>query len=200
MFYRYPPSLTELINQLGKLPGVGPKTAARLAFHLLAAPEADAAGLAAAIGAARKSIGYCAICGSYTDTEVCPLCEDSERDATLLCVVEQPRDIISMERSRSFRGRYHVLNGVLSPMDGIGPDRLRMTELFRRLENGGIREVVVATNPSVEGEATAMYLAKKIKPMGIRVTRIAHGLPVGGDLEYADEATLSLALSGRHDL
>ncbi len=200
MYYNYPPSLNELIQQLAKLPGIGPKSAQRLAFHLLRTNEENAMGLADAIANARNSIGYCHICGNLTDSDVCQVCLDNQRDQTIICVVEQARDVICMERSRSFNGLYHVLQGAISPMDGIGPDKLNIEPLLDRLKQGTVTEVVMATNPNVEGEATALFLAKKIKPLSIRVTRIAHGLPVGSDLEYADEATLSHALSGRQEI
>lgn len=200
MYYNYPPSLNELIQQLAKLPGIGPKSAQRLAFHILRANDEDALGLAEAIANARSRIGYCRVCGNLTDNDICPVCQDSQRDQTIICVVEQARDVISMERSRSFNGLYHVLQGAISPMDGIGPEKLNIIPLFDRLQQGTVKEVVMATNPNVEGEATALFLAKKIKPLGIRVTRIAHGLPVGSDLEYADEATLYHALSGRQEI
>lgn len=200
MYYNYPPSLNELIQQLAKLPGIGPKSAQRLAFHILRTNDEDALGLAEAIANARSRIGYCRVCGNLTDNDICPVCQDSQRDQTIICVVEQARDVISMERSRSFNGLYHVLQGAISPMDGIGPEKLNIIPLFDRLQQGTVKEVVMATNPNVEGEATALFLAKKIKPLGIRVTRIAHGLPVGSDLEYADEATLCHALSGRQEI
>jgi len=200
MYYNYPPSLNELIQQLAKLPGIGPKSAQRLAFHLLRTNDEDALGLAESIATARSHIGYCRICGNLTDNDVCQICLDDKRDQTIICVVEQARDIISMERSRSFNGLYHVLQGAISPMDGVSPDKLNIEPLFNRLQQSIVKEVVMATNPNVEGEATALFLAKKIKPLGIRVTRIAHGLPVGSDLEYADEATLSHALSGRQEI
>ncbi len=200
MHYLYPPSLDYLIQQLTKLPGVGPKSAQRMAFYLLHGPEKNCFCLAKAITEARQKIHNCPVCGNLTDDTLCPVCSDEKRGQTQLCVVEQPRDIISMERSRSFEGLYHVLHGAISPMDGIGPDKLNIPSLMQRLTKGGISEVVMATNPNVEGEATALYLAKQIKPLGIKVTRIAHGLPVGADLEYADEATLAQALFGRKEL
>ena len=200
MRYFYPQSLSNLIQQLAKLPGVGPKTAQRLAFHILHVPVKEANALAEAIIEAREKIGYCEICGNFSDEKICELCQDNDRDRSTICVVEQARDVVSMERSRSFDGCYHVLHGAISPMEGIGPDKLNIASLLLRLRKGSVKEVVMATNPNVEGEATALYLAKQIKPLGIKVSRIAHGLPVGGDLEYADEATLSMALFGRKEI
>ena len=200
MAYHYPHSLNELIRYLAKLPGIGPKSAQRLAFFLLNATEEDAAGLAKSILTARKILHHCPRCGNYTDDDICSICADTHRDAGLICVVEQARDITAMERAGCFEGHYHVLGGVISPLDGVGPEQLKLTSLFSRLKAGQVHEVVLATNPTVEGEATALYLAKKIRPLGIIVSRLAHGLPVGGDLEYADEATLSLALAGRKQI
>ena len=200
MAYRYPTSLNELIRYLAKLPGIGPKSAQRLAFFLLKAGEEDALGLAQAIVTARKTLHHCPVCGNFTDHDICNICADERRDAGLICVVEQARDIAALERAACFNGHYHVLGGAISPLDGVGPEQLKLQGLFARLQGGQVREVVLATNPTVEGEATALYLAKKIHPLGIKVSRLAHGLPVGGDLEYADEATLSLALAGRQEL
>ena len=200
MAYRYPHSLNELIRYLSKLPGVGPKSAQRLAFFLLNATEEDTLGLANAIVTARKTLRHCPRCGNFTDNDICDICANERRDAGLICVVEQARDIVAMERAGCFEGHYHVLGGAISPLDGVGPQQLKLTSLFSRLQAGQVREVVLATNPTVEGEATALYLAKKIHPLGITVSRLAHGLPVGGDLEYADEATLSLALAGRKQI
>ncbi len=198
--YFYPPSMENLIQHLMKLPGVGPKTAQRLAFHLLHAPESDAMGLAFAIQEARETIRRCQICGNLSDEDICPVCRDPGRDRTVLCVVEQPKDVLVMEKTREFRGLYHVLHGAISPMEGIGPKELTIELLMNRLRAGGIQEVIMTTNPNVEGDATAHYLARQIKPLNIKVTRIAHGVPVGGDLEYADEATLAQALSGRKEI
>lgn len=198
--YFYPPSVEELISYLGKLPGVGPKTAQRLALHLLNTHEADAAGLARAITATRAKVRRCAVCGNLTDDEVCPVCRDTQRDAAMICVVEQPGDCIAMERTGQYHGMYHVLHGALSPMEGVGPAELNIDSLMRRLREGNVREVVMATNTGVEGEATALYLARLIKPLGIRVSRLAYGVAVGGDLEYTDEVTLGRALSGRSDI
>lgn len=200
MAYQYPPSLSELIRYLSKLPGVGPKSAQRLAFFLLNAAEEDALGLAQAVVTARRQLRRCSVCGNFTDGELCSICEDNRRDQAVICVVEQARDIVAMERAGCFDGLYHVLGGAISPLDGVGPDKLRLEPLFARLATGTVREVVLATNSTVEGEATALYLAKKIRPLSVTVSRLAHGLPMGGDLEYADEATLSLALSGRKEI
>lgn len=184
----YPSSLAVLIESLKKLPGIGAKTAQRLAIHLLHAPKGEAEGLARAILDAREKIFFCSVCGNLTDKDPCDLCRDERRDQSLLCVVEWPRDIIAFERTREFPGVYHVIHGVISPMDGIGPDDLKINELLQRASKESIKEVVIATNPNVEGEATALYLAQLLKPLVGKVTRIAHGLPVGGDLEFADTA------------
>lgn len=183
-----------------KLPGVGPKSAQRLAFFLLSAPEQDACGLGSAIVEARRKIRHCKVCGNLSDEDTCMVCKDQTRDETILCVVEQPKDVVMLENTREFHGRYHVLHGAISPMEGIGPEQLTIDMLMKRLKEGGVQEVVMATNPSVEGDATVLYLSRLIKPLGIKVTRIAHGIPVGGDLEYADEATLSRAFWGRREL
>jgi len=196
-FIYYPQPLSDLIMAFSRLPGIGPKTAGRLAFYLLEHSE-DAENLAEAIKAALANIKQCSVCGNYTETDPCKICSEERRDRSLLCIVEQPRDVVSLERTGEYKGLYHVLHGVLSPMEGIGPDQLNLSGLFRRLE--GVKEVIMAINPSVEGEATALYLAKLLKPSGIKVTRIAHGLPVGGDLEYADEVTIARALEGRRQL
>lgn len=196
-FLAYPRPLAELIANLSRLPGIGPKTAGRLAFYLLQQPE-TAESLAKAIIEAKQGITHCSICCNFTDHDPCSICQDEQRDRSVICVVEQPRDVVALEKTREFKGLYHVLHGSLSPMEGIGPEQLRIQELLRRLE--GVKEVLMAMNPTVEGEATAMYLAKILKPLGIIVTRIAHGLPVGGDLEYADEVTIARALEGRRQL
>lgn len=196
-FLYYPEPLSDLIMAFSRLPGVGPKTAGRLAFYLLQHPE-DAEELARTIKAALSSIKQCRICGNYTDLDPCRICTGDKRDRTLLCIVEQPRDVVALEKTGEYKGLYHVLHGVLSPMEGIGPEQLNLSGLMNRLE--GVKEVVVAVNPTVEGEATALYLAKLLKPLGIKVTRIAHGLPVGGDLEYADEVTIARALEGRRQI
>lgn len=196
-FLQYPKPLADLIAGLARLPGIGPKTAGRLAFHLLQNSEA-ALSLAEAIERAQKEIRQCSVCCNFTDHDPCSICTSAQRDRSLLCVVEHPRDVVSLEKTREFKGLYHVLHGVLSPMEGIGPDQLSVGKLLNRLD--GVKEVVMALNPTVEGEATALYLARLLKPLGIRVTRLAHGLPVGGDLEYADEVTIVRALEGRRQL
>jgi recombination protein RecR len=192
--------IARLIQQLAKLPGVGQKTAARLAFHILRAPAEDALALASAIGDLRARIRFCSQCWDFTEADPCGLCADQRRDGAMVCVVAQPQDVVAIERTAGFRGRYHVLHGVLSPLDGIGPEDLRMDELVRRCGRDDVKEVIVATNPSVEGEATAVYLAKLLRPLGIRTSRIATGVPMGGELEYADRATLARAIEGRRDL
>ena len=191
--------IARLVQQLAKLPGVGEKTAARLAFHILRAPPEDAAALAAAIGEVRQKIRFCGTCCDLTDRDPCAICADERRDGSLVCVVAQPQDVIAVERTGGFRGRYHVLHGVLSPLDGIGPDDLRIAELLKRCSSG-IEELVLATSPSVEGEATAVYIAKLVRPLGVRATRIATGVPIGGELEYADQQTLARAIQGRREI
>ena len=192
--------LANLYEQLRRFPGVGSKTAMRLAYHIMDMPAEDVMQLSQALTNAKQQIHYCRQCFNLTDAEVCEVCSDSARDKYTICVVEQPQDIAAMERSHGYRGLYHVLHGVLSPLDGIGPDNLRIRELFQRLQQEAITEVILATNSNVEGEATATYLAQLLKPVGITVSRIAHGLPVGGELEYADEVTLSRALENRRVL
>jgi len=192
--------IARLVCELGKLPGVGEKTAARLAFHILRAPEADAAALASAISELRAKIRLCSLCWDFTEQDPCAICHDQRRDSSLLCVVAHPQDVLAIERTGGFRGRYHVLHGVLSPLEGIGPDDLRIAELIQRCEGNDLREVIVATNPSVEGETTAIYLAKLIRPLGVRTSRIATGVPMGGELEYADRLTLARAIDGRREL
>ena len=189
--------LANLYEQLRRLPGVGSKTAMRLAYHIIDMPESEVQQLAEALSSAKKSIHYCSQCYNLTDGEKCAICSDPSRDHFTICVVEQPQDIAAMERSHGYNGLYHVLHGVLSPLDGIGPDRLKIRELFQRLQHESISEIIIDTNSDVEGEATATYLAQLLKPIGITVSRIAHGLPMGGDLEYADEVTLSKALENR---
>ena len=189
--------MANLYEQLRRLPGVGSKTAMRLAYHIIDMPEGEVQQLAEALSSAKKSIHYCSQCYNLTDGEKCAICSDPSRDRFTICVVEQPQDIAAMERSRGYNGLYHVLHGVLSPLDGVGPDKLRIRELFQRLQQESISEIIIATNSDVEGEATATYLAQLLKPIGITVSRIAHGLPMGGDLEYADEVTLSKALENR---
>lgn len=189
--------LANLYEQLRRLPGVGSKTAMRLAYHIIDMPESEVQQLAEALSSAKKSIHYCSQCYNLTDGEKCSICGDPSRDHFTICVVEQPQDIAAMERSHGYNGLYHVLHGVLSPLDGVGPDKLKIRELFQRLQRESISEIIIATNSDVEGEATATYLAQLLKPIGITVSRIAHGLPMGGDLEYADEVTLSKALENR---
>lgn len=196
----YAPAVQELIDELGRLPGIGPKSAQRIAFHLLKVPQQDALRLATAIREARERVSFCTRCFNIAEGELCTICSDSRRDAHLLCVVEESRDLVAVERTQEFRGRYHVLQGAISPIEGIGPDQLRVKELLARLEPEGVTEVILCTNPNIEGEATAMYLGRLLTPLGITVTRIASGLPVGGDLEYADELTLGRALEGRRAL
>jgi recombination protein RecR len=190
----------DLIDALRRLPGIGYKSAQRLAFHLLKAPAEEAHGLADAIVAAKQKVAICKTCFNVSEGEQCNFCRDPKRDGTIVCVVEEPGDIIAVERTQEFRGRYHVLGGHISPMDGIGPDDLRIRELLQRVGTGEVKEVILCTNPTVEGEATAIYMAGLIRPLDVRVTRIASGLPVGGDLEYADEVTLGRALEGRRDI
>jgi recombination protein RecR len=196
--------IARLVQQLAKLPGIGEKTAARLAFHILRAPAEDAAALAAAIADVRQKIRFCGVCCDLTESDPCALCRDERRDAGMVCVVAQPQDLLAIERAGGYRGRYHVLHGVLSPLDGIGPDDLRVPELLRRCGGSpdipAVREVILATSPSVEGEATAVYLAKLLRPLGVRATRIATGVPMGGELEYADQLTLARAIDGRRDM
>ncbi len=193
-------ALARLIDELGRMPGVGPKTAQRLAFYLLRQERGEVERLANTLVEAKDRIRYCATCFSLCEEETCPICRDARRDASTLCVVEEPNDVFVLERAKVFRGRYHVLMGTLSPLDGIGPEDLKITELLKRLKDGTVKEIVVATNPDVEGEATAIYLGKLIKPLGLSVTRLASGLPAGGDLEYADDITLGQAMSGRREI
>ena len=193
----YEGAVQDLIDELGRLPGIGPKGAQRIAFHLLAAEPADVGRLAAALQRVKDEVKFCKTCGNVAEAEQCRICLDPRRDETVICVVEEPKDVVAIERTREFRGRYHVLGGAISPIEGIGPDDLRVRELLQRLQDGAITELILATDPNLEGEATATYLARLIKPMGLRVTRLASGLPVGGDLEYADEITLGRAFEGR---
>lgn len=193
----YTPAVQALIDELGRLPGVGPKSAQRIAFHLVKLPSADALRLADAIRDAKAKVRFCEVCFNISDEVRCEICSDDRRDERMICVVEEPRDIVAVERTREFNGRYHVLQGAINPIDGIGPDQLRVKELLDRLRDHSVTEIILCTNPNIEGEATAMYLARLIEPLGIAVTRIASGLPVGGDLEYADELTLGRALEGR---
>jgi recombination protein RecR len=192
--------IARLVQQLAKLPGIGEKTAARLAFHILRASPEDAAALAAAIADVRQKIRFCSICCDLTETDPCAICRDQRRDGSVVCAVAQPQDVVAIERAGGYRGRYHVLHGVLSPLDGVGPDDLRIAELLRRCQGDGVSEVIVATSPSVEGEATAVYLAKLLRPLGVRATRIATGVPMGGELEYADQVTLARAIDGRREM
>ncbi len=187
----------DLIDELGRLPGIGPKSAQRIAFHLLAADAADVRRLAAVLVEVKERVRFCRVCGNVAAEDECRICRDPRRDLTALCVVEEPKDVVAIERTREFRGRYHVLGGAISPIEGIGPDDLRVKELMTRLADSAIVEIILATDPNLEGEATATYLARLVKPMGLRVTRLASGLPVGGDLEYADEVTLGRAFEGR---
>ncbi|MGH7354383.1 MAG: recombination mediator RecR [Candidatus Rokuibacteriota bacterium] len=196
----YPEPVSRLIDALQRLPGIGPKTAQRLTFFLLKRPADEVRELSSALTAVKDAIIYCSTCFNVTDVDPCRLCADPARDDKTLCVVEEPNDLLAMERTGEYRGRYHVLLGALSPLDGIGPDDLKVRELLLRLEAGAVLEVILATNPNVEGEATALYLAKLLRPLGVRLTRIARGLPVGGDLEYADQVTLSKALEGRREM
>lgn len=189
-----------LTSALKRLPGVGPKQAERFAIHLLRAPRTEVEGLVDALREAKAAMRLCARCGDFTDKEICRLCSDPARDAAVLCVVEETQDLAAIERSRSFNGLYHVLHGSLSPLDGVGPDRIKAKELVERVRAGGIKEIVLATDPDTEGEATALYLAQILKPYSVKVTRIAHGVPLGGDLDYLDERTLSYALSGRREV
>ena len=198
---QYPRSLNKLIYELGKLPGIGGKTAQRLAFHVLSLTDREAETLADAIVEAKRSLHYCSVCGNLTDKEVCGICSDASRDKTVICVVETPQDVMAMERIREYKGTYHVLHGAISPAEGIGPADINLKSLIERLQgDSDVEEVIIATNPNIEGEATAMYIARRLKPAGIKVTRIAHGIPVGGDLEYADEVTLLKAVEGRREL
>ncbi len=189
--------IQELIDELGQLPGIGPKGAQRIAFHILQADPADVARLAAALTEVKARVKFCQTCGNVADGDLCKICMDPRRDPTAICVVEEPKDVVAVERTREFRGRYHVLGGAISPMDGIGPGDLRIRELLVRLGSGEVTEVIIATDPNIEGEATATYLTRFLKEVGITVTRLASGLPVGGDLEYADEVTLGRAFEGR---
>lgn len=197
---QYIAPLAKLIEHFRALPGIGSKTAVRLAYHVLDMDTARAKALAEAIIEAKEKIGYCTTCFNLSDRDPCQICSSDARDRSVICVVEQPQDVAAIERMRDFRGTYHVLHGALSPLEGVGPDDLRIKELLARLYGNEVREVIMATNPNVEGEATAMYIAKLLKPAGIKVTRIAHGLPVGGDLEYADEVTLSKAMENRREI
>lgn len=192
--------LNELIGELSKLPGIGRKSAQRISFYLLKIPEEEVIRLASTIESAKRKLKFCSICFNLTEREPCAICADSERDKTTLCVVEEPSDVLALDRIREYRGLYHVLHGAISPLDGIGPEKLKVKELVNRLKSGEIREVILATNPDAEGEATAIYLGRLLKPLGVKITRIARGLPVGSDLDYADEVTLTRALEGRKEI
>ncbi len=196
----YAPSIEKLIEAFEKLPSIGNKTAARLAFHMLDATEEETNEFVKAILEAKNNLKYCSQCYNISDTDPCPICGNQNRDHSIICVVEDVRDVVAMERTHEFKGIYHVLHGSISPMNGVGPDDIKIKELLSRLMNGEVKEIILATNPRVEGEATAMYISKLVKPMGIKATRIAHGIPVGGDLEYTDEVTLSKALEGRREI
>jgi recombination protein RecR len=193
----YEGAVQDLIDELGRLPGVGPKSAQRIAFYLLAAEPADVERLASTLRRVKERVRFCRVCGNVAEGDECRICRDPRRDPAIVCVVEEPKDVVAVERTREFRGRYHVLGGAISPIDGIGPDDLRIRELMVRLADGEVTEIILATDPNTEGEATASYLARLLKPMGLTVTRLASGLPVGGDLEYADEVTLGRAFEGR---
>ncbi|HEY5562335.1 MAG TPA: recombination mediator RecR [Clostridiaceae bacterium] len=195
----YPIVIEKLIEEFAKLPGIGYKTAQRLTLHVLNLPENEVRGFARALVQARGTVKYCSICGNYTEKDPCSICSNPNRDQSIICVIEQPKDIMTMEKVREFNGVYHVLHGTLSPMAGRGPEDIKLKELIRRV-NTEVKEVIVATNPNIEGEATAMYISRILKPLGCLVTRIAHGIPVGGDLDYADEVTLSKALEGRREI
>lgn len=197
---QYPAPLARLINELSKLPGIGGKTAQRLAFHILSMDEKEVSGIADAMVSAKKKMKYCSVCGNLTEEDPCAICTDRTRRQDVICVVENPKDVIAMERIKEFDGLYHVLHGAISPMEGIGPEDINLKQLIVRLQNSNVNEVIVATNPNIEGEATAMYIARLLKPSGIKISRIANGIPVGGDLEYADEVTLLKAMEGRREL
>ncbi|MDN4620836.1 recombination mediator RecR [Paenibacillus sp. PsM32] len=196
----YPEPIAKLIEAFTHLPGVGPKTAGRLAFHVLRMKEDDVIDFAKALVNVKRNLHYCSVCGNITDTDPCQICQDKTRDASVICVIQEAKDLVAMERTREFDGYYHVLHGAISPIEGIGPDDIKLKELLNRLSDERVQEIILATNPNIEGEATAMYISRLVKPFNIKVTRIAHGLPVGGDLEYADEVTLSKALEGRREL
>ena len=196
----FPAALERLTEQFARLPGIGSKTAQRLAFHVLSLPQAEAEAFAAAILDAKRTVHTCAVCQNLTDREICGICDDPQRDHGVICVVAEPRDVVAMERSREYQGVYHVLHGVISPMNHVGPDDLKLKELLQRVGEGNVREVIMATNPDTEGEATAMYVSRLLKPLEVKVTRLAYGIPVGSQLEYADEVTLLRALEGRREI
>ncbi|MBB5174933.1 recombination mediator RecR [Texcoconibacillus texcoconensis] len=197
---QYPEPISKLIEGFMRLPGIGPKTAARLAFYVLDMKEEDVFDFGKALVNAKRELTHCSICQHITDTDPCRICEDQTRDRSVICVVQDSKDVIAMEKMQEFRGQYHVLHGAISPVDGIGPEDIHIPDLIKRLQDETVQELIVATNPNIEGEATAMYISRLVKPTGIKVSRIAHGLPVGGDLEYADEVTLSKAIEGRQEL
>lgn len=196
----YPAPISRLIDSFMKLPGIGQKTAARLAFHVLDMKEEDVMNFAKALVDVKRELTYCSVCGHITDTDPCYICSDKTRDQTTICVVEESKDVIAMEKMREYKGLYHVLHGAISPMEGIGPEDINIPNLLNRLKDESVTELILATNPNIEGESTAMYISRLVKPIGIKTTRLAHGLPVGGDLEYADEVTLSKAISGRTEI
>lgn len=196
----YPEPISKLIDSFTKLPGIGPKTAVRLAFFVINMDQDDVLDFAESLVSAKRELTNCTRCGHITDQDPCSICEDNNRDGSIICVVEDPKDVIAIEKMKEFNGRYHVLHGVISPMDGIGPEDINVPDLLHRLKDDEVKELILATNPNIEGEATAMYISRLVKPSGIRTTRIAHGLPVGGDLEYADEVTLAKSLEGRQEL
>lgn len=196
----YPEPISKLIDSFMKLPGIGPKTAVRLAFFVLNMKEDDVLDFAKALVNAKRNLTHCSVCGNITDRDPCSICEDQSRNRTMICVVQDPKDVIAMEKMKEYNGMYHVLHGAISPIDGIGPEDINIPDLLKRLHDETVEELILATNPNIEGEATAIYLSRLVKPTGIKITRIAHGLPVGGDLEYADEVTLSKALEGRREL
>lgn len=195
-----PKPVRRLIEELNRLPGVGPKTASRLTFYLLRSPREQVQALAEAIGELQEKVVTCSVCFNIAETSPCPICNDRERDRSLICVVEEPLDVLAIERTREYNGLYHVLHGAISPVEGIGPEDLKIAELIQRLRNASVQEVILATNPNLEGESTAMYIFRQLAPLDARVTRLAHGLPMGGDLEYADEVTLTRALEGRREM
>ena len=196
----YPEPIAKLIDSFTRLPGIGSKTAGRLAFHVLRMKEEDVVDFAKALVNVKRNLSYCSVCCNITDTDPCRICQDKNRDASSICVVQEPKDLVALERMKDYSGYYHVLHGAISPMEGIGPDDIRVAELLQRLSDELVKELILATNPNIEGEATAMYISRLVKPFGLKVTRLAHGLPVGGDLEYADEVTLSKALEGRREM
>ncbi|TCP22117.1 DNA replication and repair protein RecR [Scopulibacillus darangshiensis] len=196
----YPEPIAKLIDSFMKLPGIGPKTAVRLAFFVVEMNEDDVMEFGRSLVNVKRKLMYCSVCQNISDRDPCYICDDSSRDRSVICVVQEPKDVIAIEKMKDYRGLYHVLHGAISPVDGIGPEDIKVTELIKRLEDEGIKEIILATNPTIEGEATAMYISRLVKPIGIKASRIAHGLPVGGDLEYADEVTLSKALEGRREL